>query len=95
MSFTCNATGELPFTITWSNLDENDPSISVQDNVLTLSNVNKAHAKQYTCEVTDGINTVRVSGDLLVKCEYNVTGSDKVILISCTETFLWGQKFHE
>ena len=84
VTFVCEATGELSSTVMWS-VDENDPYIMVEGNNLTISNIDKKHAKSYTCIATDKINTVTQNGVLQVNCEYEYYCYD---ILNCNSFFL-------
>ena len=84
VTFVCEATGELSSTVMWS-VDENDPNIMVENNTLTISNINEDYAKSYTCIATDKINTVTQNGVLQVNCEYEYYC---YVILNCNSFFL-------
>ena len=75
MSFICNATSDLEFTITWF-YEEDKGKLPVgvfsNDEELTIPISDKSHAGTYVCEVSDldMVLTVTQSVQLLVKCKF-------------------------
>ena len=75
MSFICNATSDLEFSITWFYEKEKRqlPAGAFSNNeVLTIPSSDKSHAGTYVCEVSDldMVSTVTQSVQLFVKCKF-------------------------
>ena len=80
MSFICNATSDLEFSITWfyeKDKGKLPPGVFSDNEVLTIPSSNERHAGTYVCEVSDldMVSTVTQSVQLFVKCKFLQYGS--------------------